>query len=129
MHTGFRCFLWFCPFFFFFKQKTAYEIQVWTGVQTCALPIWLVHVEEAAKVHAANVQSANADGRVRQRLEFEGQAGLHAVRVLVILVEADNHGRPKKSAVGDGLARGKRIREWVRGVVRIRSVLYEALQR
>jgi len=27
-------------FFFFFKQKTAYEIGV-TGVQTCALPIWL----------------------------------------------------------------------------------------
>src|SRR5215204_5017496 len=24
---------------FFFKQKTAYEITVWTGVQTCALPI------------------------------------------------------------------------------------------
>src|SRR5215471_4234782 len=26
-------------FFFFFKQKTAYEISTWTGVQTCALPI------------------------------------------------------------------------------------------
>src|SRR5256885_2510178 len=26
-------------FFFFFKQKTAYEITRWTGVQTCALPI------------------------------------------------------------------------------------------
>src|SRR5213083_1512715 len=26
-------------FFFFFKQKTAYEIQRVTGVQTCALPI------------------------------------------------------------------------------------------
>src|SRR5260370_32620356 len=25
--------------FFFFKQKTAYEM-IWTGVQTCALPIW-----------------------------------------------------------------------------------------
>src|SRR3712207_7530556 len=25
---------WFC-----FKQKTAYEILAWTGVQTCALPI------------------------------------------------------------------------------------------
>src|SRR3712207_7556365 len=26
-------------FFFFFKQKTAYEILAVTGVQTCALPI------------------------------------------------------------------------------------------
>ena len=26
-------------FFFFFKQKTAYEIYKVTGVQTCALPI------------------------------------------------------------------------------------------
>src|SRR3712207_8644375 len=24
---------------FFFKQKTAYDILAWTGVQTCALPI------------------------------------------------------------------------------------------
>src|SRR3712207_7133939 len=28
--------------FFFFKQKTAYEILAWTGVQTCALPISLL---------------------------------------------------------------------------------------
>ena len=27
-------------FFFFFKQKTAYEIKNVTGVQTCALPIY-----------------------------------------------------------------------------------------
>src|SRR3546814_2729126 len=27
--------------FFFFKQKTAYEIALVTGVQTCALPIYL----------------------------------------------------------------------------------------
>src|SRR3712207_8638016 len=28
-----------CDIFFFFKQKTAYEILALTGVQTCALPI------------------------------------------------------------------------------------------
>ena len=28
-----------CGVFFFFKQKTAYEIADVTGVQTCALPI------------------------------------------------------------------------------------------
>src|SRR3546814_4072843 len=26
--------------FFFFKQKTAYEMRISDGVQTCALPIW-----------------------------------------------------------------------------------------
>src|SRR5690348_17601782 len=31
-------------FFFFFKQKTAYEIGRVTGVQTCALPILLLHL-------------------------------------------------------------------------------------
>src|SRR6056300_1634726 len=32
-------FAWTLYIFFFFKQKTAYEISEWTGVQTCALPI------------------------------------------------------------------------------------------
>src|SRR5574341_1996564 len=32
--------------FFFFKQKTAYEISWWTGVQTCALPIFREHEQE-----------------------------------------------------------------------------------
>ena len=27
---------------FFFEQKTAYEIGLVTGVQTCALPIWVL---------------------------------------------------------------------------------------
>src|SRR5256885_11450575 len=31
--------------FVFFKQKTAYEITRWTGVQTCALPIYRPDVE------------------------------------------------------------------------------------
>src|SRR2546421_9700099 len=32
--------------FFFFKQKTAYEILIVTGVQTCALPIYRARVDE-----------------------------------------------------------------------------------
>src|SRR3546814_788169 len=34
------CLLLSCSFFFFFKQKTAYEMRISDGVQTCALPIW-----------------------------------------------------------------------------------------
>src|ERR1700687_2610167 len=90
--------------------------------------IRLVHVEEAAKVNTANMQTTDADGRVRQRIEFQRQTGLYAVRILVILIEAHDHGRPKESTFGDWLAGRKWIRERVRGVIRIRSVFYEALQ-
>src|SRR3989449_3487646 len=41
-------------FFFFFKQKTAYEIVAVTGVQTCALPIYKVDVLE--ECHFARVR-------------------------------------------------------------------------
>src|SRR6056300_1911715 len=39
--VSFGCGILFADAFicFFFKQKTAYEISEWTGVQTCALPI------------------------------------------------------------------------------------------
>src|SRR3546814_17948120 len=33
--------------FFFFKQKTAYEMRISDGVQTCALPIYAVCPDEA----------------------------------------------------------------------------------
>ncbi len=36
----------FLVFFFFFKQKTAYEMYLVTGVQTCALPICFQPVAE-----------------------------------------------------------------------------------
>src|SRR3546814_3305105 len=35
-------------FFFFFKQKTAYEMRISDGVQTCALPISVLAVELVA---------------------------------------------------------------------------------
>src|SRR6267142_4075398 len=91
--------------------------------------IRLVHIEEAAQMHAAYVQAANADRRLRQRIEFDCQAGLHAIRILVILVEAYNHGRPKKSAGRDRLAAREWIRKRVRGVIRIRSIVHKSLQR
>src|SRR3546814_12267732 len=34
-----------CMYFFFFKQKTAYEMRISDGVQTCALPIADIMVE------------------------------------------------------------------------------------
>src|SRR4029077_7901846 len=50
--------------FIFFKQKTAYEIQGVTGVQTCALPI--CHCEDHA--HAGDRVVARVGGRDRCRL-------------------------------------------------------------
>src|SRR3712207_860372 len=45
-----------CDFFFFFKQKTAYEILAVTGVQTCALPIFHgLTDEERRQAYAADV--------------------------------------------------------------------------
>src|SRR3989454_2542826 len=43
--------------FFFFKQKTAYEITRWTGVQTCALPI-----SHALRVHALQPRACGERG-------------------------------------------------------------------
>src|SRR5207244_8151241 len=40
--------------FFFFKQKTAYDIDLVTGVQTCALPIWTQKVSQRRAVHDQN---------------------------------------------------------------------------
>src|SRR6266478_746134 len=82
--------------------------------------VWLVHVEEAAEVNPADVQSANAYGRIPQWFKFEGQAGLPPVRVLVILVKAHNHGRPKESALRQrGLSRKTTV--WEGNSIRIRS--------
>src|SRR3712207_8542919 len=65
--------------FFFFKQKTAYEILAWTGVQTCALPIFrqrlrraidqLVHLtggeEAGGRVDVAAARHGDLDGARR----------------------------------------------------------------
>src|SRR5215204_3200017 len=50
--------------FFFFKQKTAYEIHCVTGVQTCALPIY------------GNVQVVREDPRNRELLYVGTEFGL-----------------------------------------------------
>src|SRR5436853_7317841 len=38
---------------FFFKQKTAYEMPKWTGVQTCALPISQIVARPSRRRHSA----------------------------------------------------------------------------
>src|SRR5690349_25148198 len=50
----FNVFVYFL-FFFSFKQKTAYEILYVTGVQTCALPIWILHDRGRQEVRPAHV--------------------------------------------------------------------------
>src|SRR3712207_8491359 len=48
---------------FFFKQKTAYDILAWTGVQTCALPILLTTPpDKNGKVNPAILFTANLIG-------------------------------------------------------------------
>src|SRR5260221_4430401 len=54
----FRSVLFRSPMFLFFKQKTAYEIHCVTGVQTCALPIW---IHEANRIAAAEVAVSRDD--------------------------------------------------------------------
>src|SRR3712207_7324112 len=62
---------------FFFKQKTAYEILAWTGVQTCALPIFAL---ERLDLRAAEVVAdALRDRRAVRRHVVVG-GGERAVR-------------------------------------------------
>src|SRR5260370_21351531 len=72
--------------------------------------IRLVHIEKAAEVHAAHMQPADTDRGVRPRIEFQGYAGLHAVRISVILIEAHHNRRPKESAIRDRRTARKTIR-------------------
>ena len=87
----------------------------------------LVHIEEAAEMDATNVQPADADRSIRERLKFDGQTRLDTVGILAISIEAHDHGRSEESAIGDGCTARERIREGIRGVVRISAVLYKAL--
>src|SRR5438874_8315019 len=52
--------------FFFFKQKTAYEVLYVTGVQTCALPISLARTGDRDRARSAGVP-APARRRVHRR--------------------------------------------------------------
>ena len=77
------------------------------------LHVRLIYIVEAAEMHPADMQSADAHGRVWQRLEFERQAGLNAVGVLMILHEPHNHRRSEKRARRNRDARpGGRPGKW-----------------
>src|SRR5687768_17780382 len=47
--------------FFFFKQKTAYEIVAVTGVQTCALPILYDPVEGSISIDGVDIRKFKID--------------------------------------------------------------------
>src|SRR5210317_989285 len=68
----------FC-FFFFFKQKTAYEILNVTGVQTCALPIRSEEHTSELQSHSENsyaVFCLKKKKEIRQRRPLHLVAGL-----------------------------------------------------
>src|SRR5690606_40233030 len=72
------------PRFFFFKQKTAYEIFTWTGVQTCALPIFRGERDRALAAYS----------RVGESSRFWAQATYLAG---VLEVERKNYKRGERS--------------------------------
>src|SRR3546814_3795784 len=51
--------------FFFFKQKTAYEMRISDWIQTCALPI-LQHVEPVGRVFGIELRGQRIDRRLGQ---------------------------------------------------------------
>src|SRR5882724_8307592 len=58
----------------------------------------LVDVEKTAMMNTADVQAADTDRGFRQRLKFDSNAGLDAIGILVVLVEADHHRRAEEGA-------------------------------
>src|SRR6266850_4766496 len=90
--------------------------------------IRLVYIEEASQMHSANMKSADADRYIFEWFELHRQACLDTVRILVVLNKTHDDRGAEKRTVGDGLARKKRIRERVRGVIRVRPVIKQTLQ-
>src|SRR3712207_7211770 len=82
-------------FFFFFKQKTAYEILGMTGVQTCALPI--CEPRDADRPPPERQPGAPGGGPKR------GDARLLAVRALI--AERVDFGFERVAAAPDALKR------------------------
>src|SRR5882672_11488773 len=92
------------------------------------LHVRLVDVEKASEMHSANMKPADADRCVFERFELHRQACLDPIWILVVLNETYDDRRAEKGTIGDGLARRKRICEWVRGVVRVRPIIEKTPQ-
>src|ERR1700687_290541 len=69
-----------------------------TGEYLCAR-VGLVHVEKAAQMHATHMKEAYAQRRIGHRLKLKAQAGLNAVRVLVVLIKTNDRGIAKETAL------------------------------
>src|SRR5260370_19778124 len=63
-----------------------------------AARVRLIHVVKAAQVDSAQVDSRDAQQRVLEGLEFQRGTGLNAIRVLAILIEANDGHRLQESA-------------------------------
>src|SRR6266576_1556417 len=88
----------------------------------------LIHVKEATEMDAADVETADAYCCIGERIEFDCSAGLNAIRVLMVLIEANHYGRSKKSTVSDRSTTRERIRKWIRCIVRISPVFDQSLE-
>src|SRR5260370_14943870 len=89
--------------------------------------IRLVHIIETAEMDAANVQTADAHRRIREGIKFNRRAGLNAVRVPVVLIEANHNGRSKECAVRDRSATRERVLTWFSRLVWISAIFHQSL--
>src|SRR5262249_17509569 len=87
-----------------------------------------VYIEKASQVHSANVQEAEAHRGFRQRLKFQREAALDAIRILVILHESHDDRRPEEAAIADGRASWKWIRKRIGRIIGIRAVFHQTFQ-
>src|SRR5207247_5170099 len=109
---------------FFFKQKTAYEIPLVTGVQTCALPIctpqWQIEAFRRFQIPESLIDTRGYRPLTR---EVKAQIfGLNAARVFGVKVGAKRNELPKDylnrikmSYLEEGPAPSHRFYGWVAG--------------
>src|SRR5712692_6745806 len=77
---------------------------------------------------AADVKTTDAHRCIRERIEFNGRAGLNAVRVLVVLIEANHDGWSKERTVRDRSTTRERVRKWICCIVGISSIFDQSLE-
>src|SRR5258708_2195028 len=90
--------------------------------------IRLVHIIKTAEVDAADVKTADAHRCIREGIKFNRRAGLNAVRIPMILIEANHNGRSKECAVRDRSATGERVRKWISRIVWISAIFDQSLK-
>src|SRR3546814_7531240 len=80
------CFIdcsWWSICFFVFKQKTAYEMRISDGVQTCALPIYRAHDDAIAVAAVDRAGEAAVDLEIVDRQPREQrEAGIAGAEIV-----------------------------------------------